>query len=101
MALYGSFGDNGLFLWTIFHGEYGFPPRLGCFSHPQRSQEASAAEYFCMTKIMFKHFFEHILPFSWVYLIPTYVRQLPPPLRREIHSSTWTPPLIHQRHPHH
>jgi hypothetical protein len=31
-----------------------------------------------MTK-MFKHVSEHFLPFFWVYLIPTYVRQLPPP----------------------
>jgi hypothetical protein len=28
----------------------------------------------------FKHFSEHFLPFCWVYLIPTYVCQLPPPL---------------------
>ncbi len=31
---------------------------------------------------MFKHFSEHFLTFSWVYLIPTYVRQLPPPPQR-------------------
>jgi hypothetical protein len=31
-----------------------------------------------MTK-MFRHFSVHFLPFCWVYLIPNYVRQLPPP----------------------
>jgi hypothetical protein len=60
-----------------------------------------SSEHFCMKKVMFKHFSEHFLPFSWVYLIPTYVRQLSPPLCREIHYSTWTPPLIHQWQPHH
>jgi hypothetical protein len=35
-----------------------------------------------MTK-MFKHFSEHFLPFFWVYLIPTSVRQLPPSLADE------------------
>jgi hypothetical protein len=28
---------------------------------------------------MFKHFSEIFLPFCWVYTIPTYVRQRPPP----------------------
>jgi hypothetical protein len=35
------------------------------------------SEHFCMTK-MFKRLSDHFLPFCWVYLIPTYVRQLPP-----------------------
>jgi hypothetical protein len=39
---------------------------------------SSPSEHFCMTK-MFKHFSEIFLLFCWVYSIPTYVRQLPPP----------------------
>ncbi len=61
---------------------------------------SSPSEHFCMTK-MFKHFSEHFSPFSWVYLIPTYVSQLPPPLQRNPllnmdsspYSSTTSPSL--------
>jgi hypothetical protein len=38
----------------------------------------SPSEHFCMIK-MFKHISEHFFAFCWVYSIPTYVRQLPPP----------------------
>jgi hypothetical protein len=90
-----SFGLQIPCMYTLYYPEICWLFAISFHNLKKCSEKCSSpSEHFCMTK-MFKHFSEHFLPFCWVYLIPTYVRQLPPPLlQRNPFLNTVTPPYI-------